>query len=130
MKRKSVIRSILVCVLSVLLCTSCGSEKERQIEYVQAVEEHNGPVDSLMIELDGLMQQYAAALSRSEQGEDVGAHLRALQAKVVDYGLKVEMFMHDASEEDIERFNTFYDECLERMGMTPTTAVDSIDVAF
>ena len=130
MKRKQIILTILVCALFVMNLTSCSGQKERKIEYVEAVEEHNGPVDSLMMELDGLMQQYAAALSRSEQGEDVGAHLRALQARVIDYGLKVEMFMHDASPEEVERFNAFYDQCLERMGMTPTSAVDSIDVAF
>lgn len=97
---------------------SCNEKQEqRNIEFVTPTATYYTPSDSLIFEMEGLMQQYAAVMSRSEQGEDVDAHIRALQAKIVDFGLKMEMVMHDMDEEQIDRFTAAYNDCLERMGM-------------
>lgn len=124
---------ILILLMSVAigsLATSCSSGGgDRKIEYVTPVEEHNRPVDSLMMELDGLMQQYAALESRGQNGEDVMTAMNAIQSRIRDFGLKMEVVMHDMSEEDLDRFTQFYDECLERMGLT-VEPTDSFDVAF
>lgn len=108
---------------------SCKSDEKRNIEYVAPVVEHNRPVDSLMMELDGLMQNYAALESRGKNGEDVMAAMRAIQARITDFGLKMEAVMHDMSEEDIDLFTKHYDDCLRNMGMM-TEPTDSFDVAF
>ncbi|MBQ0021010.1 MAG: hypothetical protein KBT39_10890 [Bacteroidales bacterium] len=128
------ILTLLSCVFAVLVLASCKHGKEggnavalerndgREIMFVEPVGRQHTAVDSLMFELDELMQQYAAILSRSEQGEAVDAHLMAIQARVADFGLKLEMKMHDMSSEDIDRFYKYYDECIERMGMVPPSA--------
>ncbi|MCQ2223097.1 MAG: hypothetical protein MJZ35_04835 [Bacteroidaceae bacterium] len=109
--------------------TSCSKSEERKIQYVTPVVEHNRPVDSLIMELDGLMQNYAALESRGRNGEDVMAAMRAIQARMTDFGLKMEAVMHDMSEEDIDVFTQYYDNCLRNMGMM-TEPTDSFDVAY
>lgn len=108
---------------------SCGSNEQRSFRYVTPVEEHNRPVDSLMMEMEGLMEQYAALESRGRNGEDVMQAMRAMQSRITDFGLKMETVMHDMSEEDIDRFNQFYDDCLRRMDLM-VDPIDSFDVAF
>ncbi len=110
-------RFLQLSLLCLLLLSCKQTSEERHIEYVTPVADHDTPVDSLMIELEELMQQYAAILSRSEQGEDMGAHFRAIQSRILDFGFKMEMMMHDMSEEDMTRFTEFYDDCIRRMGM-------------
>ncbi len=121
---------LLLPLLGGAVMTSCSSRGEqRKIEYVTPVVENNRPVDSLIIELDGLMQQYAALESRGRDGEDVMPAMRAIQGRITDFGLKMEAVMHDMSEEDLDRFSQFYDDCLQRMGLTQEPT-DSFDVAF
>lgn len=118
---------VLTCFVGSL--SSCSQGENRKITYVAPVEEHNKPVDSLMMELDGLMQNYAALESRGRNGEDVMAAMRAIQARIRDFGLKMEAVMHDMSEEDMDRFTQYYDDCLRNMGLM-TEPTDSFDVAF
>lgn len=117
-------------VFVVVIFLSCKDNVEtRDIKFVENTSKRSSPVDSLIIEMDGLMQQYAAAISRSEQGEAVDAHIMAIQAKMADFGLKMEIMLPDLSSEDVDRFNEFYDECLCRMAMV-NVANDASDVAF
>ena len=110
-------RFLQFCILSLVFVSCKHTSDERHIEYVTPVVDHNTPVDSLIMELEELMQQYAAILSRSEQGEDMGTHFRAIQSRILDFGFKMEMMMHDMSEEDRDRFTEYYDDCIKRMGM-------------
>lgn len=109
---------------------SCKSNEERKIEYVKPVDECRTPTDSLMRELETLMEDYSAALAQSEEGEDVTQRLHAIQAKVGDFSLKMEMVLHDMTPEDMERFNKFYEECLDRLGLNAPRDSSSIDVAY
>lgn len=130
MKKHTLLGFALLSLCGFSCLSSCSSGKEeRQIVYVKPVVENNRPVDSLIIELDGLMQQYAALESRGRNGEDVMTAMTAMQGRITDFGLKMEAVMHDMSEEDIDRFSQFYDECLRRMGVAQVPT-DSFDVAF
>lgn len=129
MKKLSILVLTLLSLTLFAGVTSCSKSEERKIQYVTPVVEHNRPVDSLIMELDGLMQNYAALESRGRNGEDVMAAMRAIQARMTDFGLKMEAVMHDMSEEDIDVFTQYYDNCLRNMGMM-TEPTDSFDVAY